>query len=115
MYDFRAYNPLWKYEFSQGIILWKPQTAIISERIDRCKKTLSTSLVGGMGMMFIGTLVFNLIPGQIVYETEMETRDRLRLGKRKPIDFDNDRHSEIWWEEMEKAVVRHGVPYYEAE
>ena len=52
---------------------------------------------------------------QIVYETEMETRDRLRLGKRKPIDFDNDRHSEIWWEEMEKAVVRHGVPYYEAE
>ena len=34
---------------------------------------------------------------------------------RKPIDFDNDRHSEIWWEEMEKAVVRHGVPYYEAE
>ena len=41
--------------------------------------------------------------------------DRLRLGKRKPIDFDNDRHSEIWWEEMEKAVVRHGVPYYEAE
>ena len=40
---------------------------------------------------------------QIVYETEMETRDRLRLGKRKPIDFDNDRHSEIWWEEMEKS------------
>ena len=35
--------------------------------------------------------------------------------KGKPIDFDNDRHSEIWWEEMEKAVVRHGVPYYEAE
>ena len=33
--------------------------------------------------------------------------------QRKPIDFDNDRHSEIWWEEMEKAVVRHGVPYYE--
>ena len=58
--------PLWKYEFSQGIILWKPQTAIISERIDRCKKTLSTSLVGGMGMMFIGTLVFNLIPGQML-------------------------------------------------
>ena len=52
---------------------------------------------------------------QIVYETEKETRDRLRHGKRKPIDFDNDRHSEIWWEEMEKAVVRHGVPYYEAE
>ena len=52
---------------------------------------------------------------QIVYETEMETRDRLRLGEGESIDFNNDRHSEIWWEEMEKAVVRHGVPYYEAE
>ena len=37
-----------------------------SGRIDRCKKTLSTSLVGGMGLMFIGTLVFNLIPGQML-------------------------------------------------
>ena len=37
-----------------------------SGRMDRCKKTLSTSLVGGMGMMFIGTLVFNLIPGQML-------------------------------------------------
>ena len=52
---------------------------------------------------------------QIVYETEMETRDRLRLGEGESIDFNNDRHSEIWWEEMEKAVVRHGVPYYEDE
>lgn len=37
-----------------------------SGRIDRCKKTLSASLVGGMGLMFIGTLVFNLIPGQML-------------------------------------------------
>ena len=37
-----------------------------SGRMDRCKKTLSTSLVGGMGLMFIGTLVFNLIPGQML-------------------------------------------------
>ena len=37
-----------------------------SGRIDRCKKTLSTSLEGGMGLMFIGTLVFNLIPGQML-------------------------------------------------
>lgn len=52
---------------------------------------------------------------QIVRETEMETRDRLRLGEKESIDFENDRHSAIWWEEMEKAVVRHGVPYYEDE
>ena len=52
---------------------------------------------------------------QIVFETEMETRDRLRLGEKESIDFENDRHSEIWWEEMENAVVRHGVPYYEDE
>lgn len=52
---------------------------------------------------------------QIVRETEMGTRDRMRLGERESIDFENDRHSEIWWEEMEKAVVRHDVPYYEDE
>lgn len=52
---------------------------------------------------------------QIVRETEMGTRDRLRLGEKEPIDFENDRHSAIWWEEMGKAVVRHDVPYYEDE
>lgn len=49
----------------------------------------------------------------IVTETEEETRSRLRLNKDKHINFDNDRHSEIWWEEMEKAVNRQDVPYYE--
>ncbi len=52
---------------------------------------------------------------QIVFETEMETRDRLRLGEGESINFDDDSHSEIWWEEMEKTVVRHGVPYHEDE
>ena len=52
---------------------------------------------------------------RIVWETEMETRDRLRLGDGEAIDFNKDRHSEVWWEEMEKTVVRHGVPYYEDE
>lgn len=52
---------------------------------------------------------------EIVRETEQETRDRLRLGENESIDLENDRHSEIWWEEMEKTVVRHGVPYYEDE
>lgn len=52
---------------------------------------------------------------EIVQETEQETRDRLRLGENESIDLENDRHSEIWWEEMEKTVVRHGVPYCEDE
>ncbi len=49
----------------------------------------------------------------IVTETEEETRSRLRLNEREHIDFNNDRHDEIWWEEMEKAVNRRNVPYYE--
>lgn len=52
---------------------------------------------------------------QIVREIELGTRNQLDLDKDEPIDFDNDRHSEIWWEEMEAAVVSHGVPYYEDE
>lgn len=52
---------------------------------------------------------------EIVWETEIETRDRLRLGDGEAINFNKDRHSEVWWEEMEKTVVRHGVPYYEDE
>lgn len=49
----------------------------------------------------------------IVMDTELDTRDRLRLNEGEPIDFENDRHSEVWWEEMEAAVCRHNVPYYE--
>ena len=50
---------------------------------------------------------------EIVMDTELDTRDRLRLNEGEPIDFENDRHSEVWWEEMEAAVCRHNVPYNE--
>lgn len=49
----------------------------------------------------------------IVMDTELDTRERLRLDEGVPIDFENDHHSEVWWEEMEAAVRRHNVPYYE--
>ncbi len=49
----------------------------------------------------------------IVTETEEETRSRLRLNEDGYIDFDNDRHSEVWWEELEAAVNRQNVPYHE--
>lgn len=52
---------------------------------------------------------------QIVRETELGTRNQLDLDEDEPIDFDNDRHREVWWEEMEDAVVSHGIPYYEDE
>lgn len=50
---------------------------------------------------------------RIVYETELDTRERLRLNEDEQIDLGNDRHSEVWWEEMEAVVCRHKVPYYE--
>ena len=50
---------------------------------------------------------------EIVRETETGTRNRLGLGDGEAVDFNKDRHSEVWWEEMEKTAVRHGVPYYE--
>ena len=52
---------------------------------------------------------------RIVRETELETRNRLGLNGCEPIDLDNECHSEIWWEEMEKIAVKHGVPYREDE
>lgn len=50
---------------------------------------------------------------EIVRQTELDTRERLRLNEEEQIDMGNDRHSEVWWEEMEAAACRHNVPYYE--
>lgn len=49
----------------------------------------------------------------IVFETDLSTRERLRLSDGEHIDLDNDKHSEVWWEEMESAVNQQNVPYYE--
>lgn len=51
---------------------------------------------------------------RIVFETETETRSRLRLNDGEKIDFENDKHREIWWEELEQAVRRQNIPYYES-
>ena len=34
--------------------------------LDRCKQTLSTSLIFGMALMFVGTLCFEIIPSQML-------------------------------------------------
>lgn len=49
----------------------------------------------------------------IAFETDSLTKERLRLSDNEHIDFDNDKHSEVWWEELEAAVNRQNVPYYE--
>lgn len=49
----------------------------------------------------------------IAFETDSATRERLRLSGNEHIDFDNDKHSEVWWEELEAAANRQNIPYYE--
>jgi hypothetical protein len=49
----------------------------------------------------------------IVRQTEIETRERLRLNADEIINFEDDRHSRVWWEELEAAVCEKGIPYYE--
>lgn len=49
----------------------------------------------------------------IVFETDLSTRERLRLSDSEHIDLDNNKHSEVWWEEMEAAANRQNVSYYE--
>ena len=41
---------------------------------------------------------------RIVFETETETRSRLRLNDGEEIDFENDKHREVWWEELNKPL-----------
>lgn len=49
----------------------------------------------------------------IVKETDAETKLRWRLPTDDPIDFDNDWYNETWWDELEKAVLKLRVPYYD--
>lgn len=50
---------------------------------------------------------------KIVEIIDSSTRDRLRIGPDDHIDFENDFHSRIWWEEMEAVVCEFDIPYYE--
>lgn len=59
----------------------------------------------------------------IIEETDMETKERLKLPLDSSLDFSNgeddetedrnDKTSEVWWEELERAVNAHNIPYYE--
>lgn len=49
----------------------------------------------------------------IICETDAGVRQRLKIANDSDIDFDNEKHSEAWWEELEAAVLNQNVPYYE--
>lgn len=49
----------------------------------------------------------------IVDDATLETRDRFSLSNVSEIDMENDRQSEVWWAELEKAVCARNIPYYE--
>ena len=79
------------------------------------KSELSRGELESLPIPFDTYHVSDEVMEKIVRETELETRDRLSLGTDEPIDLENDRHSETWWEAMEKIAVKHGVPYQEDE
>lgn len=49
----------------------------------------------------------------IVKETDLSTKGRMHLPNTNALNFNNDKISEIWWEELEKAALAEGVMYYE--
>lgn len=49
----------------------------------------------------------------IIDQTDGETRSRMRINSDQPLDLDDDKTSEVWWEQLEAAVNRQNIPYYE--
>jgi hypothetical protein len=50
---------------------------------------------------------------QIINATDSFAKQRLGFSKKKRLDFNNDKVSEIWWEELEDAATQMEMPYYE--
>lgn len=49
----------------------------------------------------------------IIYNVDCHTKNRLGLHANEHIDFQNDRHSEMWWKTLEHFLNVFNVPYYE--
>ena len=89
-------------------------------RIPTCRKefvcgnsSITRGELEGLPRPFCTAAVTDAQMQTIVKETDAETKLRWRLPTDGPIDFDNDRYNETWWDELEKAVLKHRVPYYE--
>lgn len=50
---------------------------------------------------------------QIINATDNFTRQRLGTSEKEKLNFNNDKVSEIWWEELEDSVCQMKIPYYE--
>lgn len=49
----------------------------------------------------------------IAMMTDISTKQRLHLPSDQWLNFNKDKVSEVWWEELESAVNYFNVPYYE--
>jgi hypothetical protein len=49
----------------------------------------------------------------IIDLTDNSTKERLHLPQNEILDLNNDKTSEIWWEELEAILVQESIPYCE--
>ena len=49
---------------------------------------------------------------KLIDYTEEATRTQLRLSENEKIDFENDKHSECWWENLEHFCNYLKIPHY---
>ncbi len=67
--------------------------------------SLSRADLEGLPSPFVTIFLTDEDMAEIVRNTDQNTRSDLRLSQGEKIDFSNDRHSEIWWKDMEDALT----------
>lgn len=50
---------------------------------------------------------------EIIDTTVGNTRQRMGLNGNEALDLSDEKTDEVWWEELERAVVALDIPYYE--
>lgn len=84
------------------------------EKEFKCRNsTISRGKLEGLPCPFYTAELTDEQMQTIIDETDAETRSRWRISPVQFIDFDNEEYDDAWWEELEKAVLRQNVPYYE--
>ncbi len=75
--------------------------------------SISRSELEGLPCPFCTDGVSDETMQQIIELTETATKQVVRDRNLEGINIDDDTYSEIWWEELESAVIHFKVPYYE--
>lgn len=88
-------------------------TDFYEKEFKRGNSTISRRELESMPIPFYTAEVTDEQMQTIIDETDAETRSRWRISKHRSIDFDNEEIDNAWWEELEHAVIRQRVPYYE--